>query len=70
MTLFNLFYFQVDFGKIANVKSIATQGRNSAYHFQWVKSYQLSYSKNGNTWLQYREDTPKVRYGFIHRADI
>ena len=45
-------WLQVDFGAYTRVSRIATQGRqNSA---QWVKSYSLSYSKNGYAYVPYR----------------
>ena len=45
-------WLQVDFGALTKVSRIATQGRqNSA---QWVKSYSLSYSKNGYAYVPYR----------------
>ena len=46
-------WLQIDFGALTRVSRIATQGRqNSA---QWVKSYKLSYSKNGYKYIPYRE---------------
>lgn len=47
-------WLQVDFGAIAKVSRVATQGRqNSA---QWVKSYYLSYSRNGYRFITYKEN--------------
>ena len=47
-------WLQVDFGAIAKVSRVATQGRqNSA---QWVKSYYLSYSRNGYRFTTYKEN--------------
>ena len=44
----------MDFGAIAKVSRVATQGRqNSA---QWVKSYYLSYSRNGYRFITYKEN--------------
>ena len=38
-------WIQVDFGKVAKVTKIGTQGRY--YHRQWVSKYTVSYSVNG-----------------------
>jgi len=46
-------WLQIDFGALAKVYRIASQGRqNSA---QWVTSYSLSYSKNGYKFVTYKE---------------
>ena len=46
-------WLQIDFGALTKVYRIASQGRqNSA---QWVKSYSLSYSKNGYKFITYKE---------------
>ena len=48
-------WLQVDLGKDAMIKKIATQGKRGAY--QWVKTYTLSSRANGETdWLMYKEN--------------
>ena len=46
---------QVDFKAVTRVTGIATQGRHDAE--QWVKTYQISYSRDGssNRYCMYRE---------------
>ena len=45
-------WLQVDLQQTTRVTGIATQGR---YDFnQWVKSYKLQYSQDGNTFTFYR----------------
>ena len=39
-------WLQIDLGQMCIVKGIATQGRRKG-HLEWVKSYVLSYSKDG-----------------------
>lgn len=46
-------WLQVDFGALTRVSRVATQGRQNSV--QWVKSYYLSYSKNGYKFLPYKE---------------
>ena len=45
-------WIQVDLGEQKIVTKIATQGRNN--HEQWVTSYVVSYSLNGQTFNQYQ----------------
>ncbi|XP_028408851.1 fibrillin-1-like isoform X4 [Dendronephthya gigantea] len=45
-------WIQVNFGLQATVTEILTQGRSNAY--QWVKSYSVSYSKDGLNFFTYR----------------
>ncbi|CAH3172634.1 unnamed protein product [Porites evermanni] len=47
-------WLQVDFGAIAKVSRVATQGRQNGA--QWVKSYYLSYSRNGYRFITYKEN--------------
>ena len=48
-------WVQVDLGKDAMIKKIATQGRRGAYW--WVRTYSLSSRANGETdWLTYKEN--------------
>ena len=48
-------WVQVDLGKDAMIKKIATQGRRGAYW--WVRTYTLSSRANGeNDWLTYKEN--------------
>jgi hypothetical protein len=53
-------WIQVDLGREKVVTVIATQGR--ANYNQWVKTYSVSYSSNGNTFESYTIDgAVKVR---------
>ena len=60
-------WLQVDVGaRYAKVimKGVATQGRNSSSHPQWVTEYKLQYGDNGQVFQYYREpgqDTDKVK---------
>ena len=48
-------WLQVDLGKDAVIKKIATQGKRGVYH--WVKTYTLSSRANEETdWLTYKEN--------------
>ena len=47
-------WLQVDFGALTRVTRIATQGRQNSV--QWVKTYYLSYSKNGYRFIPYKEN--------------
>ena len=49
-------YLQIDLGKERVVNKIATQGRPSTVHFQWVKSYKLLFSSDGAKWNEYQND--------------
>ena len=55
-------WIQVDLGKDAVIKKIATQGKLGAY--QWVRTYTLSSRANGDTdWMAYKEnDDVKVSH--------
>ena len=57
-------WLQIDFGALTRVTRVATQGRqNSA---QWVKSYYISYSRNGYKFIPYREGRrTKVKILFL-----
>ena len=46
-------WVQVDFGQIMLVTGVATQGRCS--FGQWIKSYSLSYTTDGQSWQSYKE---------------
>ena len=49
-------WLQIDLGRDAVIKKIATQGR-PGNHSLWVKTYTLSSRANGETdWLTYREN--------------
>ena len=49
------------FSKVVHVVAIATQGRNSTVHIQWVTSYQLGFSQTGESWTLYKDaDSVKV----------
>ena len=45
-------WLQVDFVKRVKLEKVATQGRSS--HNQWVTSYSLSYSMDGNLFETYK----------------
>ena len=54
-------WIQVDLGEQKIVTKIATQGRNN--YDQWVTSYGVSYSLNGQTFNQYQvHSIDKVTY--------
>jgi hypothetical protein len=46
-------WLQTDFGTTTRVTRIVTQGRQNAV--QWVKSYYVSYSRNGQSFTTYKE---------------
>ena len=47
-------WLKVNFGYITRFKGIATQGRSNAN--QWVKSYIVTYSRDGVTYVPYKEN--------------
>jgi hypothetical protein len=47
-------WVQVDLLKETNVTGVATQGRGR--YPQWVTTYRILYSNDGNTWTTYEED--------------
>ena len=52
-------WFQVNFVELMRIKGVATQGRQDAN--QWVRSYTVSYSTDGNNFRSYKEGrTTKV----------
>ncbi len=57
-------YLQIDLGKVRPVDAILTQGRHNAN--QWVTSYRLSYSLDGNTWIDY----PPVLTGNTNQTTV
>ena len=59
-------WIQVDLGDIIWVTGVATQGR--CVHPQWVKSYKVSYSTDGQNWEFYDESgSTKVSLTFFFR---
>lgn len=46
-------WLQVDFEGLTRVTGVATQGRQNAH--QWVKTYRVSYSRDGSSFRFYRE---------------
>lgn len=46
-------WLQVDFGAMAKITRVATQGRRGSA--QWVKTYYVTYSKKGYSFAHYRE---------------
>ena len=65
-------WVQIHLQKVTTVTGVATQGRNSARK-EWVTTYKISYSPNGQAWTVYQEDKedkvlsvcPSVR-PFVH----
>ena len=56
-------WIQVNFGLQATVTEILTQGRSNAN--QWVKSYSVSYSKDGLNFFTYRVNgLVKVKFNY------
>ncbi|XP_068726466.1 uncharacterized protein [Montipora capricornis] len=47
-------WLQIDFGALTKVSQCATQGRQNSV--QWVKSYYLTYSRNGYNFVPYKEN--------------
>lgn len=47
-------WFKVNFGDITKLKGIATQGRQDAN--QWVKTYVVTYSRDGVSYVPYKEN--------------
>ncbi|XP_015750272.1 PREDICTED: uncharacterized protein LOC107326864 [Acropora digitifera] len=47
-------WLQIDFGALTRVTRVGTQGRQNSV--QWVKTYTLSYSRNGITFVYYKEN--------------
>jgi hypothetical protein len=47
-------YLEVQFARATTVSAVSTQGRENSDN--WVKSYSLSYSTDGETWEQYTEN--------------
>ena len=47
-------YLQVYLGGLAKIKGWATQGRSNANY--WVKSYYVSYSRDGTRFVKYTEN--------------
>jgi len=48
-------WLQIDLRYLHVVTGVATQGRNSTFEHMWVKTYQLSFSKDGKTWEVYKQ---------------
>ncbi|KAI8505144.1 hypothetical protein Bbelb_172530 [Branchiostoma belcheri] len=53
-------WLQVDLGKLAEVWGVVTQGRFRDYK-QWVTTYKLSFSTDGNTWRPYRDSSGRQK---------
>ena len=56
-------WLQVDFGSLRKVTAVATQGR--LWLDQWVTSYHVSFSNDGQSWTLYHEagkETPEVMH--------
>ena len=48
-------WLQIDFGELARVTKVATQGRQDAD--QWVTKFTLSHSVDGMHWVEYKENS-------------
>ena len=62
-------WLQIDLIGQYIVTRVATQGRNSNRHDQWVTEYKLQYGDDGNNFQYYREQgeaTDKVKIRLIH----
>ena len=59
-------WLQINLGKVRRVTAVATQGR-SDYADQWVTTYYVEYSRNGDDWKRYEDNScnAKVRYNII-----
>jgi len=55
-------WIQVDLGRVATVKAVATQGRYNGNLY--VKSYVITFSKNGRQFVPYREER-KIRVRLV-----
>lgn len=53
-------WIMVCLGSTKSVQRIATQGRYSIYHANWVKSYKVSYSLDGTQWSYVLDDAGDV----------
>ena len=49
-------WLQIDLGKETVLTKIATQGRPTRAHAQWVSSYKIRLSLDGRKWNVYRSD--------------
>ena len=47
-------WLQVDFRNRVTITEIQTQGREKGDHYQYVKTYSVSYSYDGNTFKSYK----------------
>lgn len=56
---FSHLFVQVDLGQAMWVSQVATQGREN--YDQWIKSYSLNYSIDGNTYQAYKEPPNVVK---------
>ena len=56
-------YLQVDFGEVVVLTGIGTQG-SSYSGGNWLKSYHFNYSVDGNTWVEYKEDSSFHKVNF------
>ncbi|XP_062520334.1 EGF-like repeat and discoidin I-like domain-containing protein 3 [Corticium candelabrum] len=64
-------WLQVDFGSLRKVTAVATQGR--LWLDQWVTSYHVSFSNDGQSWTLYHEagkETPEVFQGNTDRDEV
>lgn len=49
-------YLQLDFASLRKVTRLSTMGGYGLFSDRYVATYRLSHSKNGLTWVEYREN--------------
>ncbi|KAK3743989.1 hypothetical protein QZH41_010801, partial [Actinostola sp. cb2023] len=60
-------WLQIDLSRLQDVTAIATQGRHGNRFLHWVISYWFSYSNDGATWNEYKEN--QARKTFTGNSD-
>ena len=60
-------WFKVNFGYITRFKGIATQGRQDAN--QWVKTYIVTYSRDGVSYVPYKENR-RIKVRVLLHVDL
>ncbi|EDO33126.1 predicted protein, partial [Nematostella vectensis] len=57
-------WLQIDLGSVKTVTSVATQGLGHGNHDEWVKTYRVSTSLDGETWFVHQNgDRDKIFMG-------
>ena len=54
-TLWEMLWFQINLGRLNNIRGVATQGRHDAN--QWVTSFSLAYTADDFNWVYIRENS-------------